>query len=436
MLLRNIKRAPMRTIAMLLFATVISVIICALQASNEAELRNYEETWKSVPVTATITEPSGSITDQLFITTWVYDLFTDEEPVQFYDISGVEDPKKNPSEIFRIQRETDPVEMSLTEYVKDIQVKCQHTILSVNGKEFKNELIGLTSLPCDKQLLPEYGCEIKWNDGYDESIFCGEDSVCIVPEGMAEYYDNGNGETVLYFYYDSGIKIVDGEAVKLIKEYQCTLKIVGTYTAGDEKSIYCPYPIIERVFTELEKERYQSFRTLSVTLADNNRLEEFREKISFCFLEPSSDDNIYFGKLANGYICEYYTYALDINDENLFDLSAILKDSIQFNRKVTLIVVALSAVSGFLVGFLMIRRRKREIMLMRMVGESNFRVYCGFAIEQMLCIILGIALGGAYYKWNPINNLAIFAITYFVALTLALVIFMSKKLIKNVKEDE
>jgi cell division protein FtsX len=127
---------------------------------------------------------------------------------------------------------------------------------------------------------------------------------------------------------------------------------------------------------------------------------------------------------------------LDIADENLFDLSAILEESIKFNRTVTLIVVALSVIAGFLVGFLMVRRRKRDILLMRMVGESNARVYVGFALEQMICIILGIAIGGAYYKWNPINNLVIFAVAYFIALTLALVIFMSKKLINNVKEDE
>ena len=140
--------------------------------------------------------------------------------------------------------------------------------------------------------------------------------------------------------------------------------------------------------------------------------------------------------LSTKYTEKSYAYAIDIDDNNLFDLAAILEDSIKFNRTVTVFVVILSVISGFLVGFLMVRRRKRDIMLMRMIGESNARVYVGFALEQMICIILGIAIGGAYYKWNPINNLVIFAVAYFIALTLALVIFMSKKLIKNVKEDE
>ena len=135
-------------------------------------------------------------------------------------------------------------------------------------------------------------------------------------------------------------------------------------------------------------------------------------------------------------IYDNYRYAIDINDENLFELTAILEDSIKFNRTVTVFVVILSAVSGFLVGFLMIRRRKKDILLMRTVGESNFRLYIGFVLEQMICILLGIAIGGAYYNWNPIKNLGIFAVVYFVALSFALAIFMSKKLLTSVKEDE
>jgi ABC-type antimicrobial peptide transport system permease subunit len=300
--------------------------------------------------------------------------------------------------------------------------------------------------------LPEYGCEITWFDGYDESIFSGNEQLCIVPEGMIENYDN-NGNVELYLKgqsqkpvvrVDENGEIVREDGIPVIDmpktEYNCTLKIVGTYTEGDGKSIYCPSDIIRQVYDELEK--IIIVRSLSATLKDNRRLDEFREKMSVCFLEPKPDGKktSWNAKIDTGLATKYteksYTYALDINDNNLLDLSAILEDSIKFNRTVTVFVVILSVISGFLVGFLMVRRRKRDILLMRMVGESNARVYAGFALEQMICIILGIAIGGAYYMWNPMDKLAIFAIAYFVALSFALVIFMSKKLIKNVKEDE
>ena len=133
---------------------------------------------------------------------------------------------------------------------------------------------------------------------------------------------------------------------------------------------------------------------------------------------------------------DFYRYVMDINDEHLAELSTILEESIRFNRFVTVLVVILSIISGFLVGFLMVRRRKRDIVLMRTVGESNFRLYIGFILEQMICVILGIAVGGAYYMWNPMDKLIIFAVVYFVALTVALAIFMSKKLLTTIKEDE
>ena len=444
--LNNLKRSPIFAIAILLFAAIITMIICALHASNEAELRNYEEVWQSVPITVTVTDPKGVNDGDLLIKPWVVDLFEKEEPIKIYDATNY-GKYDDPVDFFRTEV---PVELSLAEYVKDIHLFAYLPISTINGKNYTGAsgttmLNGITSIPCDKQLLPEYGCEITWFDGYDESIFAGDEQLCIVPEGMIENYDNdGNVELFLKGRSQKPVVRVDenGEIfVDMPKtEYTCTLKIVGTYTEGDGKSIYCPSDIIKQVYDELEETII--VRSLSATLKDNKRLDEFREKMSVCFLEPdpNAKRTSWNVKIDIGLpmrISEKsYPYALDIDDNNLFDLAAILEDSIKFNRTVTVFVVILSVISGFLVGFLMVRRRKREIMLMRMVGESNARVYAGFALEQMICIILGIVIGGAYYKWNPMDKLAIFAIAYFVALSFALVIFMSKKLIRNAKEDE
>ena len=446
--LTTLKRAPVRAVAVLLFAAVISMIICSLQASNEAEVCHYEEAYQAVPVTVTVTNPSGSDPDT--IRSWVLDIFTDEEPVKFYDVSSAKDGldaiDKKPQEPTAV--------LSLSEYVKDVKIKLSQHIDTINGTSYNrgswSYLIGIPSLSCEKQLLPEYGCEIKWYEGYDESIFESDKPVCLIPESKAtnKFYDNGNGETNLYFIGYGGGMVPrldeNGEQVIIYgypvydyvqTEYSCLLKIVGTYTKGDEKSIYCSIPILKQVCAELNDE--PQVDGISATLADNSRLAEFKEKANPYFLEPSpATEQIRWGFYANYWYCEFYDYALDIDDDTLFDLAAILEDSIKFNRTVTLIVVALSVIAGFLVGFLMVRRRKRDILLMRMIGESNARVYVGFALEQMICIILGIVIGGAYYMWNPMDKLILFAIVYFAALTLALAIFMSKKLIKNIKEDE
>lgn len=442
--INRMKRTPVRAIAVLLFAAVVSVIICALQASNDEEMRHYEEAYQAVPIKFSVTQPSyigETLGYGSSLLPWVIDLFTENNTVEIIDVSAAKDRAEKHS----IVDNTAPTEISLKEYVKDLQVKMSYTIETVNGKRYRGMgtsfLIGMTSLSCDKQLLPEYGCEITWYEGYDESIFEGGEAVCLIPESKAnaKHYDNGNGEAELYFSY-SKRKLVDGVSVEVEGgEYDCTLKIVGTYTAGDELSIYCPFSIIDQVYEGLGRE--PKVDSLSATIADNRRLEEFIEKANMFFMDPSQkDEEVPWGialiNRSTEYLNDYYRYAIDINDENLSELAAILEDSIKFNRTVTVFVVILSVVAGFLIGFLMIRRRKRDIMLMRTVGESNFRVYLGFVIEQMICIVLGVIVGGAYYLWNPINNLVLFALVYFVALSLALVIFMSKKLLTTVKEDE
>ena len=152
--LKNLKRAPVRAVAVLLFAAVISMIICALHASNAAELRNYEEVWQSVPITVTVTDPKGK-SDDLLIDSWVLDLFERDEPVKFYDASA--EKKYNSS--FQFYQSEVPVELSLAEYVKDIQVFATQTIKTINGTNYTGAsgttmLYGITSLPCDKQLFP------------------------------------------------------------------------------------------------------------------------------------------------------------------------------------------------------------------------------------------------------------------------------------------
>ena len=441
--LKSLKRAPVRAVAILLFAAVITMVICALQESNEEELRHYEEACQSVPITVTVRGLKDGERSYYPIQSWVTDLFFGEKTVKMVDASAAKDWE----EAWEIKNNTEPTEISLAEYVKDIQMNLKQMITTINGNDYNRGggnsfLIGITSLACDKQLLPEYGCEITWYEGYDESIFEGNELVCLIPADMAKprYYDNGKGEAELYFLIKRMVSVDDGPIEEGSRhEYSCKLKIAGTYTAGDGKSIYCPIPVIEQVYTSLEQ--LWNIESFTATLADNRRLDEFREKASLFFAEDALEYSeepcgTYVLNDTGGAYLEYYLNAIDIADENLLDLSVILEDSIKFNRTVTVFVVILSVVAGFLVGFLMIRRRKRDIMLMRMVGESNARVYAGFALEQMICIILGIAVGGAYYKWNPMDKLAIFAIAYFVALSFALVIFMSKKLIKNVKEDE
>ena len=391
--IKHLKRAPIPFVAVFLFAFVISIIVCALHVSNEAEIRNYEEVFATVPVKVTVTNLAGTSRDNLKIPIWVLNVLTGRRAV--------------------------PV--PLDKYVKDVQIKC-----SIFGEEYRTkkntDLRGITSLSCENSILPENGCVIAWNEGYDESIFSGEEAVCIIPRDKT-MLDNGTGEVVLDFTSYRGEERY---------AYQCTLKIVGTYTGGDEVSVYCPYLIVDQVYSKLKQSERQ-FDSISATLADNSYLEEFREIMTYWFVEPSPlAYQIPWDKM--GY--DYYPYALDIDDAVLQKTKEILDDSIEFNRTCTAIILGISVVAGFLVGFLMIRNRKREIILMRTIGECDRNIYLGFVFEQMTCILLGIVVGGAFYMWRAAGKLMMFSLIYFVGLSFALIVFLRKNLLTTIKDDE
>lgn len=430
-IVRRMKRAVVTAVPILLFSIIISVILCAMQASNDAEVRRYEELRLKLPVTMTVTSPTGG--DLPWIAPWVYYLFSGDAPVK------------------AIYQQYEFEEFSLAEYVKDVSSYMTRAIDTINGKNYTGPqgttmLNGVSYISSDKRLLPEYGCEINWYEGYDESILASDELVCLVPESKS--YDNGKGEAELYLTYTRVTHSeIDNTPIYLKNnETQCTLKIVGTYTGGDKLSIYCPLAVFVRIIHELDA--YPTIHTVSVTLADNDRLEEFREKMSTFFTEPKPDGDKIPHSLsiidpyltdrghAWEYSYDYYSYGLDIKEQNLDDVSSIVENSIRVNRIVTIFVNILSAAAGFLVGFLMIRRRKREIMLMRTIGEANIEIFVGFALEQMLCMVIGAVVGGAYYMWRPADKLVTFVLIYLVGLSLALAIFMGKKLIKNIKEDE
>ena len=99
-------------------------------------------------------------------------------------------------------------------------------------------------------------------------------------------------------------------------------------------------------------------------------------------------------------------------------------------------IFLLSAGAGFLTGFLLVRARKREITLMRTVGASQNKIFAEFAWEQMLCVVLGILLGGSYTLWQPFQNLILFSIIYFSGLAAALIVFLRLNLLNVMKEDE
>ncbi len=397
----NIRR-PLYSLAILLFAAVLSIVLCYLHKSGQEEMRSFQETYQSVPVTFRVTDLDGSKPDS--VKGWIADLFTDQ---------GMK-PNFAP---FVGQLYT-RVSQNGTYYTQD----------GFNAQGEPNMIphpmlvAGIGSLYVAEELTENWGGEVHWLDGYDESILATDASVCLMPESMKDMQE-------LELHFEHTYAISDFESAT--RKTSCTLQVVGYYIDRGNSRIYCPYLTMKQVFAELAASK--DLEEVCAVLNNNYNLEQLKEVVPQWFATPNpTGEKTQWGKF--GY--DYYFYALDIDDMMLHNLESDLKTSMQLNRLASTVVLILSAGAGFLTGFLVIRSRKREIALMRTMGASHIAIFAEFALEQMLCVAAGILAGGAIFLWQPLQKLALFGGIYFVGLSLALLIFLSKNLLTTIKEDE
>lgn len=396
-LFRRFLREPLPALAVVMLGAILAIVLCHLEQAQQEELISFEKTYASVPVHFEITDFDGGQVDANDgIQGWVVDLFYPE---------GRMTP-------------------DFCRFTTDRQLRMEFTAILGELPEEENipmdlrQLIGITSTRVARELTPEYGGDIAWYEGFDESILQTEEWVLVVPADYA-----GEEELLLSFQH------IDEQ--KRVHNFSQTFRVVGRHSDQGNMAFYCSYQVMEKVYREVTAERV--VQCFAATLTDNALLEEFRETAAHWFAQPNPlGEPTYWGR----YGFENYLYALDIKDELLETLEENLQTSMAVNRLAALAVLILSAATGFLTGFLMIRARKREISLMRTLGCSGFGVYLEFALEQLLCIALGALSASAVYRWLALDKAGLLIVFYVMGLSLALLIFMRNNLLANLKEDE
>lgn len=392
------RRAPLMALCVVLLAAVLTAGLCGLEPLAMLQEQNYQQLCASVPIQLTVTNLSGTRSDDLDAPSWVVNAFTSEHT-------------KN----------------GLYEYVHNVQLKARQDaqLCSIGGKEVgSTTLVGISGLNVSPELAQGNGALINWFPGFSEKSLATRQLCCLIPEKLLpEDYDaSAPLEVTMHFSF--------AYPYQPAFEAIMTFVVAGTHKVGTD-NIYCPYAILEAIYNDLHKTA--QIDAVCATLKDNSQLELVREISKNWFAEPNPigektpwDYSYYF----------YYPYALRIDDSQLVTAERNLKVNLLLNEICSYLLVALSAAAGFFIGFLMIRQRKREIGLMRTLGTPEFSVYAGFVLEQMLCVLLGAALGGVAFSWQPVNRVLIFLGIYFVGLSAALLIFLNTNLLSTLKEAE
>jgi hypothetical protein len=412
-ILRRNLRQPLMGLAVLLFAAVLTVVLCYLHKSSQEELRSYEETYASVPVFFKVVDLDGS------------------KPKVSKGIDGLA------VELFQKDWMVPDLKSYIAQTHVRVSIEGKHYVIESYGdpeldkmaltKKLPQITVGISSTWVAEELTEGWGGKIYWKEGYDESILLTNEFVCIVPESM-KYMETFDAEYT-YSYWPNGI--VGDIGGPITKKTRHTFQVVGYYTDPGNQMIYCPYETLSIIHAQIGKPK--KIEEIGAILTDNNLLPQLREDASQWFATPNAlGEKTPWGR----YGFEHFLFALDIDDSMLVNLETNMKNSLRLNQLASAVVFALSAGAGFLTGFLVIRSRKREIALMRTLGTSNPVVCLEFGAEQIMLVLLGVLLGGSYTHWEPLNRLGLFAGIYLAGLTAALLIFIRTNLLATMKEDE
>ena len=406
---RRLGRTPLKGWTTVLFAAVIAASLCALNAANEAELADYETAYQNTPVKVTLMSANSQNAYNLGASGFVTDLFTDERFAKFTPLK----------------------------YVEDVQYMCSLKPTYINYPVAVNTLnfSGMTSGAEPPDLTDTREYEIFWEESYDWWVFDSEEEMyLLLPESVSlKDYDPDTEGTqlllgftnyVMVGYYGPNEEGDQGTPKYELREYEVVATVAGRYdNSVDSQVVYCSFYPLQ---TAADKSQQSiPLDHISATMKNNDEVDALREMASQWFADPT-DSASSINK----------DYALAIDTGVLENLKATLENSMTVNRVCTLLVFILSAGAGFFLGFLMIRSRKREIILMRTLGKPNGWIFRDFAWEQMRSVLLGTVLGGLVFRWEPVGRLVLFALLYFIGLGLALVIFLNSKLLTTIKEDE
>lgn len=393
MTLKRMIRSPIPAVGVLLFAVAMTLVLQSLHLSKVEGQQHYEEIYHQIDVTCTVTNLAGTKSDGLDLGNIIVSQFTEYANWT----TG--------SEILPL--------------IENVQIKSRHKL---SGSLSERMLVGITSVKIARELWPENGCTIFWNEGFNESMFGENALVCIIPQAMAEELEKEQAETdwipvqlkleQSYFYCPTEPGDYDG-----------TMKVAGIYTGGDQKTVYCAWVTLMSIWGEMGQ--IESATAIQATLRNNDQVAQLRQAAAAAELaepDPNADPTD-------------SALALDIDDSKLQQADLSLRNSLRVNELSAVLVFVLSAGAGFLIGFLMIRSRKRDIALMRTMGTSSRKIYVSFATEQMLCIAAGNLLGAAIYEWQAPRQLLVFCGVYYIGLSAALLTFLRKRLLTTIKEE-
>jgi len=406
-LLRQIAREGLKGLTAAALAIVLVLLVGILAGVQRSQTADLEDVLDTFEVRLAVSHSFSGDTEDLFIDEYLVRLFADHTYIKWLPNNQINDK---------------PV----ARYLKDVVLKRPLEIMEAPclPEVPAGELIGISGPDADERLDLNYGRYIEFIDGYDESIFQTKESVCIVNEEMLRALDPVRPVLSLPVrsytdgYWDFPPPGDVGVWIALDRELiETELTVVGVIHGGID-DIYCPYYLADEIGKR--SDGWVGYTTvLRAVIADNRLINDFKLDISGFFDSPTQKEP------DRGLTLTIY--------DNVFN-SIVKKqrDNIAFVEIVAVFLYCSCALTSLLAGFLLTRRHRLEVAVMRVIGIGKRDVVTALVAEQAGLFVIGAAAGwllgfalfGAFTPYLPL----VFALMYILGSLLCCVSAMDRNI--------
>lgn len=343
---RNKGRSVLLTLIAALLAGCMAFYVGNIQANRTA----LNELGENMPVTVSLANADGSRIDGVRITAQQYDELT------ALDVRDIRASVSAAGAMDEGLREQEPFEAGDT------------TVSGINCMEACAVQEGLFTFA----------------QGQDGSFFTGQEAVCAVDERFAGDYDIKLGDTL-----ELPIYLYAGGLGYLPVDKSASLSVAAIYgaktSAGNAVQVYVPAGWLRKTLEENGGKAF-FYDSLSVTVRDPLRLNDFKQRLTGLGLQPVSDTPVGI-------------------DGNLFEASAVfvedelfIKTAVKLQQNITAYERFLFPFFGLLMGlmalviFLFLRGSRREMAIADSLGRSKGSIWLVYFCGSFFLDFLGAAL--------------------------------------------
>lgn len=315
----------------MLAATLASIILCGLQARQEAAIAEMVE---NTQIRCTVTNARGSGVDNLEVGSFFVDMLV-----------GLRHGR----------------DCYLDEYVKDVRALAWEELAQPAGSEVRR----IYSPDSDPDLSAINGGAVHFYDGWSEECLMGSEQVCLVTEDLLEEAQaDGSGEVYVTLVRKGGTEVM--------------LKVIGTVAGQMSQRIYCPF------YTDLQNGDSEAFplASCSFTIRNNQLLKESKQNLYEYFAHPAP--------LASN---SYTTAGLLVHDEIFLSSMEEFENNLSLLRIILPVLVIITGGAGFLSAYLTNRGRQKEFAVMRCIGIKRLSVFLQVFLEQSFLAVCGCGVG-------------------------------------------